>query len=185
MQDNILSTWTGIQERLIHFVQGKVHDTELSKDIVQDVFIKVFSKGDTIKDRSKLLSWIFQVTRNEIVSNFRKRKPSEEKEGLEDADISESELTAELAQCMKPMIDDIPEKYRQALILADIKNIPQKEISEQLNISYSGAKSRVQRGRAMLKTKYEQCCHITTDVYGNVVEYQRRQTDGLSSDECG
>lgn len=66
---------------------------------------------------------------------------------------------------MHPIISTLPDKYREALMLSDIKGVSQKEIAEQLNISYSGAKSRVQRGREMLKATYEKCCDISTDVY--------------------
>ena len=47
-----------------------------------------------------------------------------------------------------------------------------KGISQRLDISVSGAKSRVQRARKMLKTKLDECCRIEFDSHGKIVDYQ-------------
>ncbi len=167
-----LTIWKNINERLSHFVLGKVKDADLTKDIVQDVFLKVFTKYDSIRNKDKIIPWIYQVARNEVVNHFRKNKTITLMNEIEVSSNSDDNLTSELSECLHPMIDSLPEKYRQALIMADIEKIPQKEIAEKLNISYSGAKSRVQRGREMLKSLLEECCTITTDVYGDVLDYR-------------
>ena len=175
MGNEILHVWNDMNARLTNFVNLKVHDSELTKDIVQDVFLKVFTKYNTLKNKEKLVSWIYQITRNEIVSHFRKLKYNESSEDIDSEDLSEDTLTSELTSCISPFINSLPDKYKQAIILADIENIPQKEIAERLNISYSGAKSRVQRGREMLKSAYEECCTISTDVYGDVLDYKEKK----------
>ena len=172
MDTGITEVWNDMNDRLTNFVNGKVKDSELTKDIVQDVFLKVFSKSDTLKNKDKLVSWIYQITRNEIINHFRNvnfYNPSIE---IEEEEINEIKLTSELAECVRPVIDSLPEKYKEALILSDIENIPQKEIAERLNISYSGLKSRVQRAREMLKSTCEQCCDISTDAYGDILDYK-------------
>ena len=172
MMNEIFPTWTSMNDRLTSFVQSKVQNEDLAKDIVQDVFVKVFTKSDTIRDKTKLVSWIYQITRNEIISHFRKNNFDELFQDTEDGPDENEDLTAELAQCIYPLMEEIPDKYKQALLLADIKNVSQKELAMQLDISYSGAKSRVQRGREMKKANYLRCCQITTDVYGGVVDCQ-------------
>ncbi len=174
MDTGITEVWNDMNDRLTNFVNGKVKDSELTKDIVQDVFLKVFSKSDTLKHKDKLVSWIYQITRNEIINHFRNvnfYNPSIE---IEEEEINEIKLTSELAECVRPVIDSLPDKYKEALILSDIENIPQKEIAKRLNISYSGLKSRVQRARELLKSTCEQCCDISTDVYGDVIDYKAK-----------
>ena len=164
-----------MNDRLTNFVNGKIKNPDLTKDIVQDVFLKVFTKFDTLKNKEKLVSWIYQITRNEIISHFRKLKFDASSDDIEAEDISENSLTSELTHCISPFINSLPEKYKQAIIMADIENVPQKEMAERLNISYSGAKSRVQRGRELLKSSYDQCCAISTDVYGDVIDYKAKK----------
>jgi RNA polymerase sigma-70 factor (ECF subfamily) len=57
----------------------------------------------------------------------------------------ESSLNNEMAKCLKNMIQYLPYKYKQALILTEYEDLTQKELALQLGISISGAKSRVQR----------------------------------------
>ena len=181
MDTDINVVWNDMNERLTYFVNGKVKDPELTKDIVQDVFLKVFTKFDTLKNKEKLVSWIYQITRNEIISHFRKLKFETSSDDIEAEDETSNSLTSELTHCINPFINTLPEKYKQAIIMADIENIPQKEIAERLNISYSGAKSRVQRARELLKCAYDQCCEISTDVYGDVIDYKTKN----STKSCG
>ncbi|WP_109300975.1 RNA polymerase sigma factor SigZ [Aquimarina sp. AU474] len=172
MSNEIIHVWNDMNGRLTNFVNTKVKDPELSKDIVQDVFLKVFTKFDTLKNKEKLVSWIYQITRNEIISHFRKIKFNSTSKEVEAEEFSEEILTSELIHCINPLINSLPEKYKQAIVLADLENVSQKEIANQLNISYSGVKSRVQRGREMLKSAYEECCVISADVYGDVIDYK-------------
>lgn len=175
MNTEIIHVWNDINDRLTKFVYGKVKDPDLTKDIVQDVFLKAFTKFDTLKNKEKLVSWIYQITRNEIISHFRKLKFDTPSDNIEAAEDTNDSLTSELTHCISPFINSLPEKYKQAIVMADIENIPQKEIAERLNISYSGAKSRVQRARELLKSSYDQCCAISTDVYGDVIDYKEKK----------
>ena len=169
MDKKIIEAWQTIHERLTTFVNSKVNDPELTKDIVQDVFLKVFSKNDTLREKDKLVPWIYQITRNEIVSHFRKYEFYENEVAI--SDEAEPTLNNELTDCVRPFIDTLPGKYREALILSDLEKVPQKELAERLNISYSGLKSRVQRARQMLEATYNECCTISKDIYGNVMDY--------------
>lgn len=179
-----ITVWNNINDRLTNFVYGKVKNAELTKDIVQDVFLKVFSKADTLRDNKKMVAWIYQIARNEIINHFRKIKPTGMIKDVALEEQEEETLTTELSECLHPLIASLAPKYREALILADIEKMSQKEIAVKLNISYSGAKSRVQRGREMLKLTMEECCAITTDVYGNVLDYKVKKNNMDCSDDC-
>ncbi len=172
MQTDVLGIWNEINLRLTEFIRSKTKDPEIAKDIVQDVFLKVFSKNEMLREPKKLVAWIYQVTRNEIIDHFRKLKNDNPNMDISETGNQEENLTGDLIDCLQPMVDTLPEKYKEALILSDLKKVSQKEIAQKLNISYSGAKSRVQRGREMLRSAYEQCCDISVDVYGDVIDYQ-------------
>jgi RNA polymerase sigma-70 factor (ECF subfamily) len=63
------------------------------------------------------------------------------------------------------------------LELTDVQGLTQKELAERLNLSLSGAKSRVQRAREKLKGVLTECCHIEVDRRGRVVDWESRQQD--------
>lgn len=182
MSEKVMPVWDQINDRLSSFVLSKVKDPDLTKDIVQDVFLKVFSKSDALRNQDKLVSWIYQITRNEIVSHFRKLQFYEDK--LDVVEENESEFTSDLAKCVRPFIETLPEKYKEALILSDLDKIPQKELAERLNVTYSGLKSRVQRARKMLAITYNECCTISKDKYGNVMDYSPNSSDNSCTNDC-
>ncbi|MCR9286641.1 MAG: RNA polymerase sigma factor SigZ [Bacteroidetes bacterium] len=176
--------WQNINQSLQKFVQSKVQDEVISKDILQDVYVKVQLKLPQLKDEAKLMPWVFQIARNEINDHFRRQRKTRTLDivdGENAKDESEMPNTHQgFSQCVPSFLDALPEKYREALFLVEIEGLPQKELAERLNISYSGAKSRVQRGREKLKEALLECCKIKTDVYGNILEYQKR----VSLDDC-
>ena len=69
------------------------------------------------------------------------------------------------------MIEELPSIYKEAILLTEYEGLTQKQLAEKLNISLTGAKSRVQRAKKMLKNMLLQCCHFEYDKYGTVIDY--------------
>lgn len=173
MNEEILNIWNDLNKALRNFINQKVKNSEVSKDISQDVFVKVFSKIDTLKNKDKIIPWIYQITRNEINTYFRKHEFGDEIEISDKSEILDKNLTEDFSKCVKPMITALPLKYQEAIRMTEIEGVSQKELAKSLDISYSGAKYRVQRGREMLKSLLQECCTISTDKYGNVTDYKQ------------
>ncbi|ULL14738.1 RNA polymerase sigma factor SigZ [Paenibacillus sp. H1-7] len=166
--------WSDYYLRLKRFVANRIQNQADVEDIVQDVFIKINDHIDDLKDEQKLSSWIYQIARNSMVDYFRKKKWDDELPAqLQITDeYEEPDLAQEVIACFESVIQQLPEKYKEAVELSMLKGMSQKELSERLGISYSGAKSRVQRGREMLKELLTGCCHIESDRYGNIIDFQ-------------
>ncbi len=174
MSANTETLYQQFHQELEHFIFSKVKDKTIAKDVLQDVFIKIHLHLHTIKDLSKLKAWIYQLTRNTITDYYRKNVSTAVASEIFN-DFIETNTYSEqgLEKCVAPFISQLPQKYQEALILTDIKGLSQTQLAAQLNISYSAAKSRVQRARQKLKTIFTDCCHIHTDQYGNVLSYKK------------
>jgi len=124
-------------------------------------------------DLVKPAGWFYQIARNLIIDHYRRRRELVELSDtfLADSDLPEDDLEAELALSLKDMIDELPEPYRQALLLTDVQGLSQKQLAEQQGLSLSGAKSRVQRARNKLRDLLLQCCHFEFDRRGGIVDY--------------
>ena len=146
--------WHEYQSRLAAFIRSKVAEDAVD-DLLQDVFMKIHVRIDSLKDDTKLESWLYQITRNTITDYYRNRRVSEElPEWIEQPQPEEDEsIRKELSACIEPMVRELPDKYRNAIQLSEMENRTQKEVAELEGISLSGAKSRVQRGRALLDRK--------------------------------
>jgi RNA polymerase sigma-70 factor (ECF subfamily) len=149
-----------------------------AEDILQDVFLKIYSNIDQVKDNDRIYAWVYRITRNSIADFFRKKRDTIEfsdLSGERKTDNDEEEIINGLVLCLKNMIDSLPDKYKQAIMLTELGGLTQKELAQKLGMSISGAKSRVQRGRNILKEKFFQCCKFQFDAYGNIVEYQHKE----------
>ena len=168
-----LSIWLRTQNELRTFVHKKVKDKSLAEDIVQDVFLKVSMHVQTLKESEKITGWIYQITRNVIADHFRKQSKSI---NVHDIDWEEEEKNYNecVSSCLRHMLENLPGKYREALALTEFENLSQIQLAERLQISYSGAKSRVQRARQMLRDKMNNAYNIQLDAYGNAIVCEDR-----------
>ncbi len=168
-------------EGLRKFVASRVSNYSHVDDILQDVFIKIHMNIDSLKDSTKVKSWVFQIAHNTIIDFYRKLKIKAEniddiiiRDSFSDSTIEKLHVEnpeQEIASGLMEMIDALPEKYSQALFLVEIQGLSQVELAKQLGISVSGAKSRVQRGRQMLKDSLMNCCHFEFDRYGTIIDF--------------
>lgn len=180
---NIENLWTNIHGKLFGYISKQIKSRDDVNDIIQDTFIKVKTNIDSLKNPAKVESWIFQIARNTMNDFFRQQKKSfNNEEDTEDIGNEQDETTEEdnkikiqtqhFSEYAGFVVSELPDKYRIALHLADIEGLSMKEVAEKLNISVSGAKSRVQRGRKMIKEIILECCDVNTDKYGNIVDYK-------------
>lgn len=171
----IESIWNQYRSALLGFIKKRV-DEVYAEDILQDVFVKVLSKMDSLDESAKVESWLYQITRNAVVDFYRSRKTAIPPEWYEDEDEAIPDVT-ELCNCLVPLINTLPEKYRSALLLSEIQRKPQQSVADSLSISLSAAKSRIQRGRDMLKGVILGCCTITKDSTDSVVSCEKKDSE--------
>jgi len=180
---NIEKLWVDIHGKLFGYISKHTRNRDDVNDIIQDTFIKVKTNIDTLKNPAKVESWIFQIARNTMNDFFRRQKKSFNSENnteefsidldaLNEEDAVVKIQTQHFSDYAGFVVSELPEKYRIAVHLADIEGLSMKEVAEELGISASGAKSRVQRGRKMIKEIILICCDVNTDRYGNIVDYK-------------
>ena len=165
--------WTETQAALKAFIHRRVRDKAVAEDILQDVFLKMYTRMDQLNDSEKITAWMYQITRNTITDYFRSQNKSVTLLDL-DWESDHTNLNDCVYSCLKEVLSTLPAKYRQAIELTEHDNLSQLQLAERLNISYSGAKSRVQRARQMLKRKMDEQYTITLDAYGNVTVCENR-----------
>ena len=170
---NIELIYKEYSNQLLKFILKSISDKATAEDILQNVFIKILSNINSLKDSTKLKSWIFQITRNTIIDHYRESSTSAKlpQDLQEEDDELKNDINEEVESWISPFIQRLPDKYQEALLLTEIEGMSQKDLAVHLGISYAGAKSRVQRGRALLKEKLTQCCTFHADKYGNIMDY--------------
>lgn len=167
--------WNTFNNELLRFIKKRVKDNDAAKDLLQDIFIKIHLKLATLTETEKLTSWVYQITRNSILDYYKKHKHSHGP--LVDIYDIEDPITynEDFGKCLTPFINKLPKTYREAILETEVGQLSQKAFAEKANISYSGAKSRIQRGRKQLFEIFNHCCQFSADKYGNVLDYTRKK----------
>ena len=184
--------WQGMHDGLRAFIAKRVSDPSHAEDVLQDVFVRVHRQLDSVNDPRRIVSWIYQVTRNAIVDYYRKPGRRYEIPAGLSTDIEafggnsqeeSGDPGSELAGCLRPMIERLSRDYREAITLVELEGLTQQAAAEQMGLSLSGMKSRVQRGRKQLKQMLDDCCRIELDRRRAVVGYDVRDAgcDSCSS----
>jgi RNA polymerase sigma-70 factor, ECF subfamily len=173
--------WLNFSKPVKEFIRNQTHNSDITDDLLQEVFIKIHQHLLELQDEERLAGWVFQIARNTVLNYFRDKKNhlaqenNEYLNSLEETYFNENKLNTMVANWLESFRKDLDPKYEEALRLVDIEGLSQVQLAEKLGISVSGAKSRVQRGREQLKQKLMDCCPVKVDAYGNIVEV-RRQT---------
>lgn len=167
------------QKPLINFIARFINDRDNAEDLAQETFIRIFRAADRYKPgRASFKTWMYHIAKNLCKNELRNRErrdkyrvdnvaqnrnagsdEAEEIDLIENAPADpryEPEVALErkeLRNAIQKAIAELPEKYRLPLILRDLQGLSYEEISEALEIRLGTTKSRINRGRLMLKEK--------------------------------
>ncbi len=169
--------WEEFHPRIKQFILKRIPDEHNAEDILQEVFLKIHARIDTLRDEEKLQSWMYQIARNVIADYYRQHKATvalSEALLLPEEPVVDDDVVKDLLPGVRTMVNSLPDEYRQALLLTEYEGLTQRELAERLGLSLSGAKSRVQRAREKLKAMLLDCCHFEFDRLGKIIDYQPR-----------
>lgn len=171
----IETIWSDYQAALKRFLHTKIASEADVEDLLQDILIKTYNNLHTLKEQSSTKAWLFQIANHTVIDYYRKKGRNREIDGEAIwSATGEKEIKQQLSPCLVPFINALPEEQADLLMAIDIQNQSQKAYAEQLGISYSTLKSRVQKSRQQLKTVFDQCCHFEVDQKGNLYDFERK-----------
>ena len=174
----MFTDWEEHKHRLGAYIARQIDDPATVDDILQDVWLKAHEQISQLRNPESLGAWLYRIAYNAIMDHHRQQRPTEELSVALTAPEQNQTTQAhqELALCLKPLMEELPEKYRTPLQLSEIDGLSQQQVADQLQLSLSGAKSRIQRGRARLRDHFTACCDIDVG-RGEVLDYQPKNSD--------
>jgi RNA polymerase sigma-70 factor (ECF subfamily) len=164
--------------RIQQLAMRHMKNREDAEEVTQDVLLKVHRKIDAFRGDAALSSWIYRITFNTAMSRLRQnraaRTAAQERERVlaalevdgqhtrtpkEAADWSalpdEQVMRAQLREALAAAVRELPEIYRAPVVLRDIEGLTTEEASSLLKVKDQTLKSRLHRGRLMLREKLE------------------------------
>ncbi|MGE3171703.1 MAG: sigma-70 family RNA polymerase sigma factor [Planctomycetota bacterium] len=182
------------RRRLWQFARRRVPADADADDVVQETLTRLWQRRASVAPAA-VRGWLFRVARSAIADlhRARGRAPATLDLGADD-ELAESpagrdpEAPRELAACLLPLLDELPEPDRAVLRRVELEGVSQTELARELSLSASGAKSRVQRARDRLRRAVLDCCRIELDRRGlplDDYECRRAPTPDRCMPDCG
>lgn len=189
--------WRPFVEGLRRFVGSRVSDAD-ADDVLQDTLVRLHEAADSLRDADRAEAWVFSIARRTIADYYRQeeRRPVDGTAGTAD-DLTEDpsptlenlagydgahDVHEEVLSWLRPMAEGLPEMYGRPLIMADFEGHTQQEVADEIGLSLSGAKSRIQRARVKLRDRLQQCCEVEFGPEGRAVAFHRREQ--CTGDSC-
>jgi RNA polymerase sigma-70 factor (ECF subfamily) len=144
------------------YLAGLVGDEEEAYDLTQETMLKAWQKLSTLHDVMQFKQWLYTIARNNAYDHLRRRQthkksvPWEDSE-TEDAAVNTSdpqEHTAEI-EFLKSALAEIPEKYRDCLLLQTVGGFSQSEVAELVGIGKNSVSTYVSNARKLLREIYQ------------------------------
>ena len=152
------------QRRLFGLVRHYTRSAVEVEDIVQDTFLKAFSRLETFQQSSAFYTWLYRVAVNAATDWLKKKRQDralqvEDLQRLplaDDCDTPDDNLgRKDLRGQIREAMGQLPEKFRTILVLRELEGMAYDEISNVLKISKGTVESRLFRARAKLKAELE------------------------------
>ena len=156
--DVIVDKYSGFVYNVALRIMGQPEDAE---DVAQDAFLSAYRGFERFRGASRVSTWLYRITVNAALMKLRKEKRSREltRTGLDDLEIANwddtperSAASSELGEKLQEGIARLEPELRAAVILRDVEELSNVEAAEILEITVSSLKSRLHRGRVLLRT---------------------------------
>ncbi|MBA4066929.1 MAG: RNA polymerase sigma factor SigZ [Isosphaera sp.] len=177
-QPSTEAVWTRLSADLRRFLRRRVADDHAADDLLQETFLRVHRSLGALRDADRVASWVYRIARHVLLDHHRRASNPAvalgDTEPEDEPDGRLCSLRCRGAGWLDDMVRTLPDGYREAVQLAEVEGLPQQAVADRLGLSLSGAKSRIQRGREMLKGVLDRCCRFEFDGRGNLMDYEPR-----------
>ncbi|OGG54794.1 MAG: hypothetical protein A3F84_21780 [Candidatus Handelsmanbacteria bacterium RIFCSPLOWO2_12_FULL_64_10] len=129
-----------------------------AEDLVQETCLRAYRFLDRLEDEGRCRAWLFRILTNTFINLYRRAQRAPETVALEEGETevraSEGEVSLEAVMDdeLKAALDALPDEYRVAVLMSDVEAFTYDEIAEILGCPVGTVRSRIHRGRNLLRT---------------------------------
>lgn len=161
------------RNQIINFIYRMLNDYDKATDLSQETFLRIYTSASRYQATYSFSTYIYRIAANLAISELRQRKrrrwvsfllpfrnydddSGQEMEFPDQAPLQdELMIDTERRKAVSMAIQSLPEKYRLTLVLRDVEGLSYEEITEITNLSEGTVKSRINRGRNLLRDKLQ------------------------------
>ena len=142
-------------ERLFQFLWLRTRSEELSKDLIQEVFSRVWNKRENLDPGQSIKAYLYRISNNLMINHFQHQKVENRYLNNLDADsfITNPDENFELREKISREIENLPEKPRTVFMMHRFENFSYKEIAQTLEISIKTVEKRMSEALKILRQR--------------------------------
>ncbi|MEC7750348.1 MAG: sigma-70 family RNA polymerase sigma factor [Myxococcota bacterium] len=170
-------------------------NNEQAEDLVQDTLLKAYKNYDSFKEGTNAKAWLIRILTNTYINGYRRKQVAQKAltqhgggflndrvsgslgkngaKGMTDA-VMDRFIREELVEA----VNELPENFRDVVILADVEELSYREIADALEIPIGTVMSRLHRGRRLLRDSLSEFAHSLEDSGVTILDHHRRQRHG-------
>ena len=173
------TSWPEVMRAVRSYVGRRISNAEDRDDMVQEVLIRIHRGLPGLKTEGQPMSWIYRIAHNAVVDYWRKRarivpvpiEAAENGQGAWAAETNDGDLLQQtVAAYLAETIARLESPYLETLTLTELQGVKYADAARVLGVSLAAVKSRVLRGREMLRRALVSCCEIELGATGRVID---------------
>jgi RNA polymerase sigma-70 factor, ECF subfamily len=171
-----------LSARLPAYFRRRVSDAAVVEDLTQETLLKAFRGRAALREAARIEAWVYGIAHHTLVDHYRHRPPSTTlcHHLPHEHAADRSDVEAVLIASARCYLETLPSAYRDPVYLAEYEGFAHSEVADRLGLSLAATKSRVRRGKIMVRELMEAHCEFEYDVLGNIIGYQVRCDPGRS-----
>ncbi|MDZ7663007.1 RNA polymerase sigma factor [Thiohalophilus sp.] len=156
---------------ILHFIERSVGNRAVAEELQQETLLRMYKGLSSFAGRSSVKTWAFSIARRVVADYLRHpdRERSivaldETEEPIDpEREIDQRLVESEMNECIRAVIETLPESYRSALLLHDLEGLSAVQTADVCECSVATAKIRIHRARHKLKDALAKQCDFYHD----------------------
>jgi RNA polymerase sigma-70 factor (ECF subfamily) len=152
----------------LRFVESRVGDRDLAKEIVQEAFARGIDKIESLRSSESATAWFYRALRNAVIDHHRRQQVSRKALAAFAAELDEhvepsEEVRSVVCECVSRLATTLKPDYADALARIEVEGMAVSSFAEQRGITANNAAVRVFRAREALRKRVIESCGSCAD----------------------
>ncbi|MEL7832988.1 sigma-70 family RNA polymerase sigma factor [Fodinibius sp. Rm-B-1B1-1] len=158
-------------DAMYNFALRLTSDPSDAEDLVQDTIVKAFRFFSSYEKGTNAKAWLFRILKNSYINNYRKqsKKPNQvdydevssfyetiRADRTDTSDLEDKMFRELVDDDISQALEELPEDFRTVVLLCDVEGFTYEEIANMLDVPIGTIRSRLHRGRNLLKAQLKE-----------------------------
>ncbi len=160
-----------VSKKLLRFATHFLKDEDLARDVVQDVFLKLWQKRETLSEIENMEAFAMRMTRNHCIDTIRANRvvpidaDTDRKLKEETVDVHSKVELSESAGQIRRLIDRLPDLQRNVMHMRDIEQLSYDEIADITGLQVNAIRVNLSRARKKVRDEFLKMNDNETSIY--------------------